>query len=120
MRCRMICVAHAVLVLSTGCGGDAPEKSPGKTPEELHAVAQSLCQAAADCMGTDSTWVEGCVADTDSQVAAAQSYGCLDVMAAWFSCLDQRSTCATDNGYTDQGACSDEEELGEDCRKGRL
>ena len=125
MRWRILAATHGMLVLAVACGGDATKT--GSTPDKLHTVAESFCKANADCVGADSAWIEGCVTEADREIAAAEGHSCLDIMATWLNCLDEKSSCTTDDDpdptdkyYTDQGACNDEEELAEDCRKGRL
>jgi len=88
--------------------------------EQLQRKGDALCQSAADCLDADNDWVEDCTEELDSQITAATGYDCLHVMDAWFTCLDANSTCTTDEEYTDDGACGEQEALAEDCRNGRL
>ena len=120
MRPIYLAAALVMLALAGACGSDGDKDTAEATAAKLHRVAESSCRTFADCEGGDTAWIEGCVGEADSQIAAAESHGCLDIMAAWFNCLDDNSTCTADNDYTDDGACHDQEELAENCRNGRL
>jgi len=64
--------------------------------------------------------VEACVGEAEEQSEAAQGYGCLDVLGAFFTCLNEESTCTAEGDFSTGDACDAEEERAEDCRKGRL
>ncbi len=112
--------ALVALALAGACGTDDDDGTTGASADELHGMAASLCRKDASCDGRDSAWIEACVGEADDQIAAAEGYGCLDIMATWFTCLVDSSICTRERGYTDHGACADQEELAEDCRNGRL
>jgi hypothetical protein len=85
--------------------------------DETRAVAISMCEAFADCTGTE---VEDCLKGADDRIEQGQTHGCLAVVKTWFDCLEANTVCEADAGSTDHDACHDQEELGEDCVKGRL
>lgn len=130
MRKIEVAVALVVLALAVACGTGDEDSETGVSANELIAQAESTCQVYADCEGKDNAWINACVEEAERQITAAEGYGCLDIMAVWFTCLDDNSICTIDKDdadeedpdkdYTDEGACSDQEDLAEDCRDGRL
>jgi len=60
------------------------------------------------------------VASAEKQIGHAEANDCLPIVKAWFECLEAHNECVLDAGLTDHNICRDEEELGEDCTKGRL
>ncbi len=61
--------------------------------------------------------MDACLEELEEQIEAAQGYGCLDVLGAFFTCLSEESTCTTEGEFSSQDACDAEEELAEDCTK---
>jgi hypothetical protein len=112
---KKIATVLIVIVTAGGCGD---EESNSK--EDLQSTAEAVCRAAADCRGDDDASIEQCREGSSSQVDAADRDGCINIMNDWYSCLLENSTCNDEGKYDDEGACGDQEELAEDCRKGRL
>ena len=105
-----------LLVLFLGaCGSEEADSK-----EEIQSRAEEYCRAVGDCMGTDESWDETCEEESSNQIDAAERNGCMNIMNDWYSCLIENSTCTDGGKYDDVGACSNQEELGEDCREGRI
>jgi hypothetical protein len=68
---RWTTLAHAGLMLAA-CSTDDTDDHTGTSSDELSVIAESNCQAFADCTGADSAWVEDCARDADLQITAAE------------------------------------------------
>ena len=115
---RVLAGTLAALVAAiAGCGGDS-EKSENDTTTvaEVQAAGEALCTKAA-CGGEVPS---GCADEINEYVAAADANGCLGIMDTWLRCLESATECVIGVAERGRTACNEQEELAEDCRKGRL
>lgn len=103
-----------VLTLGTGCSNSDDETT---SEAEVRRVGNELCEEYTCSVEPDLT---DCKDEMEEILEKAKANSCLDVIDAWFRCLRDSTHCTDGVPPKTSQACSDEEELAEDCRKGRL
>jgi len=104
-----------IALTAIGCGNEEDN-----VIDEIYSKAVSLCLARNICLGNDEVTREMCRDVIESQFELAELGGCENITNDYLECLVKNSSCTNEGKYTAEGYCSDQEELAEDCRKGRL